>query len=139
MGRQALMLLLVAALLAACSMINAGTENLRSPVPALRSVSKSPTALMLAVQDGLAGERSLREWADFAEHAIFELPPIWVICSDNSAHAALVEELAPHLRPFGVAEGTSWATVLSIFRDQVYWKSASVGSCFSTFRYSKMA
>lgn len=114
--------------MAACNTINAGAVNLRSSAPASPSGFKS-TVLMLAVQDGPAGERNLREWVTFAEHAIF-LPPVWVICSENSAHKALVKDLEPHVQPFVVAEGTSWATVLSIFRDQVCCESASVRSCF---------
>lgn len=113
--------------------VNVGAANLRSLVSSPPSASKS-TALMLAVQDGPAGESNLREWTNFAEHAIFELPPIWVICSENSALAALVKDLAPHVQPFVVTEGTSWATVLSIFRDQVCCKSLADGSCFPTCR-----
>lgn len=118
--RTKMVVLLLVALMASCipSRINAGAANLRSSVHALPSASES-TALMLAVQDGPAGERNLREWANFAEHAIFELPPIWAIHSEISEHAALVKDLAPHIQPFVVTEGMSWATVFSIFRDQV--------------------
>lgn len=108
--------LLLVALLASC--LPSRAANLRSLESALPSASGS-SALMLAVQDGPAGERNLREWANFAEHATFELPPIWAIHSENSDHAALVKDLSPHVQPFVVAEGTSWATVFSIFRDQV--------------------
>ena len=115
-----MVVLLLAALLVLCILggINVGAANVRSSVPALPSASES-TALMLAVQDGAGGERNLREWASLVEHATFELPPIWAVHSENSEHAALVKDLAPRVQPFVVTEGSSWATVFSIFRDQV--------------------
>ena len=119
-----MVVLLLVALLASCIpiSINAGTANLRSSAPALPNASGS-TALLLAVQDGPAGERNLRAWANLAEHSVFELPPIWAVHSENSDHAALVKDLAPHVQPFVVTPGTSWATVFSIFRDQVLMAS----------------
>lgn len=109
-------IILLAGLIAGTA-ADARARNLRRPSPrALRGESPS-SVLLLALQDGPAGERILKEWTDFAESASFTLPPIYVICSENSPHTAMVRDL-PHVEPFVVTEGTSWATVLSVFRDQ---------------------
>jgi len=110
-------IVLLAGLIASTT-ADARARNLRGP-SARALTSESPSSvLLLALQDGPAGERILKEWTDFAERVSFMLPPIYVVCSENSPHTAMVQDL-PHIEPFMVTEGTSWATVLSVFRDQV--------------------
>jgi len=78
------------------------------------------TALLLALQEGTAGERILGEWARLVETSDDELPPIWALVSyENTSILAMLRDLAPTVQPFLVDEDASWATVIRNFQAEV--------------------
>ena len=82
-------------------------------------------AILLALNEGVAGENSLLAWSGWAEDVAssHRTPPaLWVICTDTTAIAASVLQ-TPHVDPYVVSDESSWATVLENFistRPQVW-------------------
>ncbi|CAM9141525.1 unnamed protein product [Scytosiphon promiscuus] len=80
-------------------------------------VPKQTTIILVALRDSPDGEEHLKKWASFAEErGDEELAPVWIICPEHSPNIALVQDLAPHVQPFVVKDGVSWATVLRTLR-----------------------
>lgn len=78
------------------------------------------TALLLALEDGQNGENHLREWAtDVQSSTLTELPPVWVVCIENSESSGMVANLAPQFQPCVVKADASWDAVLRNFALQV--------------------
>ncbi|CAN0040821.1 unnamed protein product, partial [Laminaria digitata] len=86
----------------------------------------SSVALLVALQDGPAGESALREWSSYVD-GVFEagvpseeIPSVWIMTSDNEA-VALANEL-PRVGPLSFSQEQSWAETLGDF---VYQNEAS--------------
>lgn len=77
------------------------------------------TAFLLALQEGPAGAEHLQEWVTFVQSSTTELPPVWVVCVENSRNSALVQDLASDFQAFIVEENTSWKHILGNFTRQV--------------------
>ncbi|CAN0284637.1 unnamed protein product, partial [Scytosiphon promiscuus] len=82
----------------------------------------SSVALLVALQDGPAGEDSLREWSSYMD-GVFEagvpddqIPSVWIMTSDEET-VALAEEL-PHVGPLSFAPQQSWEESLGEFVHQ---------------------
>ena len=79
----------------------------------------SSVALLVALQDGPAGEDDLREWSSYVD-GVFEtgvpgekIPSVWIMTYDRTA-VALADEL-PHVWPLTVSPDQSWAETLGDF------------------------
>lgn len=89
--------------------------------PPIISLDRSrSTVLLLALQEGAAGEAAALEWSEFLDAANSELPPLWVLCSEGISSAATrrVEE-SPHLIPLTVEDDFSWPITLDKIQQQV--------------------
>ena len=85
----------------------------------------STTALLVAVQDGAAGEQALRAWSAYAGTFGFEngekgeepssaaMPSVWILCT-GTATALLADQL-PHVKPLLSTPNHSWAGALEDF------------------------
>lgn len=88
-------------------------------VPALElAEGTASTAILLAVEDSPAGEAALTEWSEYFGGASIEVPPVWVICFENT-HIQEVAQDLPNVLSFLVEEGTSWKNVFHEFMTQV--------------------
>lgn len=79
----------------------------------------SSVALLVALQDGPAGEDALREWSSYMD-GVFEagvpgdqIPSVWIMTSNEEA-VALAGEL-PHVGPLSFASQQSWEETLGEF------------------------
>lgn len=96
-----------------------GSGDLQPPSVSVSGGLENST-LLLALQEGPKGEVHLQEWAMCIESmSQMELPPVWVVCRENTQTPSLLESLAPQFLPFVVEENASWDTVLKNFALQV--------------------
>lgn len=93
-----------------------------SSTPSVVIDGEGPTAILLGSREGPDGETVFRKWSkamdDALEHPGVELPAVWVLCFKDSSTEALARQL-PHIMPFVVDPGSSWASVLRDFGLQV--------------------
>lgn len=93
-----------------------------SSEPSVAIDGEGPTAILLGSREGPDGEAVFREWSkaidDALKHPGVELPGVWVLCFEDSSTEALARQL-PHVMPFVVDPGSSWASVLRDFKLQV--------------------
>lgn len=82
---------------------------------------KASTVLLVALQDGPAGDEALIAWSAYvggasANRRKISLPPVWVLCTNDA-----IEEVVrgtPHVLPFVADESASWAEVMGRFMIQ---------------------
>lgn len=113
-------------------------QQLHSPLsPAASGGRQRSTALLLALQNGQNGENHLREWITYAQSkSAMDLPPVWVVCLENSTNYALVSSLAPQFQPFVVHADASWGAVLKTFALQVWQSNSGSTLILPWFSYS---
>lgn len=103
--------------------IGATAEELDEEGPILAvDTPGSTVAILLALQDGAGGEKTLRKWSSYIDSAISarvpsnDIPSVWVLSSDSGL-AGLAEEL-PNVDRLEFAPEQSWAETLEDFASQ---------------------
>lgn len=82
---------------------------------------KASTVLLVALQDGPAGDQALIAWSAYVGGASANwressLPPVWVLCTNDAIEEAV--RGTPHVLPFVADESASWAEVMGRFMIQ---------------------
>lgn len=82
---------------------------------------KASTILLVALQEGPAGDEALIAWSAYvggasANRRKSSFPPVWVLCTNDAAEGAV--RGTPHVLPFVADESASWAEVMERFMIQ---------------------
>lgn len=82
--------------------------------PSLRMRGQTSVAILLAAEEGPAGDSALQEWSTYLQHSNVQTA-VWVVCEANTERASLVRRLS-NLRELPVKKDHIWATAIRNFR-----------------------
>ncbi|CAM9858217.1 unnamed protein product [Laminaria digitata] len=104
---------------AVVSVLPPSTPTSAAPSPEPTPDFGDSVAILVSLEDGVAGGAALVEWASSAADTRSKLPPVWIQCHPNSTLEAAVRKYdTPNIFPFVVNRTCSWVEVFDSFLSQ---------------------
>lgn len=104
---------------AVVSVLPPSTPTSAAPSPEPTPDFGDSVAILVSLEDGVAGGAALVEWASSAADTRSKLPPVWIKCHPNSTLEAAVRKYdTPNMFPFVVNRTSSWVEVFDSFLSQ---------------------